>query len=93
MALDGLLGVSQGVVTIAEVPEGAALVDDGGCGGELFEGGKLLLQVPDGVFEVAHVEARDAQIAESLSLERRVLKQRKARVRNGKEENAVMVNE
>lgn len=84
VALDGFLGVSQGVVTVAEVPEGAALVDDGGGGGELLEGGQLLLQVPDGVLEVAHVEASDTQIAESLSLERRVLNNGKAGVREGR---------
>lgn len=73
MALDGLLGVSQSIVTVSEIPEGAALIDDGSGGGKLLERGQLLLQISDGVLEVAHVEARDAQIAECLSLQRRVL--------------------
>lgn len=73
MTLDGFLGVSQGVIAVAQVSEGTALIDDGGSGGELLKGGQLLLQVPDGILEVTHVEASDAQIAKRLSLERRVL--------------------
>lgn len=86
VALDGFLGVSQSVVTVAEVPEGAPLVDDGGGGGELFERSQLLLQIPDGVLEVAHVEARDAEIAERLSLERRVLNNGKKGIRKDRKE-------
>ena len=67
VTLDGFFRVSQGVITIAEVPEGTTLVDDGSSSGELLEGGQLLLQVPDCVLEVTHVEARDAQVSERLS--------------------------
>lgn len=73
VALDGLLWVAQGVVTVSQVPKGATFVNNGGSGGQLLQRGQLLLQVPDGVLEVAHVEAGDTQVAECLSLKCRIL--------------------
>lgn len=43
-----------------------------------------MLQVADGVLEVAHVEPSDAQIAESLSLKRRVLNNGRQIMRMGR---------
>uniref|UniRef100_A0A182JDH6 Uncharacterized protein n=1 Tax=Anopheles atroparvus TaxID=41427 RepID=A0A182JDH6_ANOAO len=65
--------VAECVVTIAEVPKGACPVVLGRRCAHLLQGAELLLQVPDCVLVVAHVEPRDAQVAERLRLHGRVL--------------------
>ena len=77
VTLDHLFRVSERVVAVSDVAEGASRVDERRGGGELLQRGQLLLQVPDGVLVVAHVLPCDAQVAECLSLHARVIEENK----------------
>ena len=47
VTLDRLFRVSERVIAVSEVAEGASLVDERRGGGELLQRGQLLLQVTD----------------------------------------------
>ncbi len=66
LALDGLLVQPKRLKAVAKVAQAPALVKREARAGELLKQRQLLLKVAGGVLKVAHVEARDAQVAKDL---------------------------
>lgn len=69
IVLNGLLKVSQGVVTVGDIAVGPAPVQHALSPAQLLQHGQLLLKVADGLLEHAHVHLGDAHVPVDLSLQ------------------------
>lgn len=69
IVLNGLLEVSQGVVTVGDIAVGPALVQHALGPAQLLQHGQLLLKVADCLLEHGHVHLSDAHVPVDLGLQ------------------------